>query len=174
MARTPLPRPPRAQRDGTVDSFEVVRWYDALWAALSKISSIAWNLIDFTGSSLDDIEDKDHSQLDAVEAADPDSTSIITEKHITDLLAYGWKRNLTITREVAVDTTAVIGEHLSVTCSTVDITVLLPDATTNTGYPIWIHKTDATAFEVLTSVKDIAFQNSTMLLISNGTDWVIS
>jgi hypothetical protein len=174
MARTPLPRPPRAQRDGNVDPFEVVRWYDAVWAVLSKVSSIAWTSIDFTGSSLSDIKDRRHALLQAIEAADADSTNTDLGKHITDLLAYGWKRNLAITRTVTVDTTAVIGEHLSVTCSTVDITVTLPDATTNNGYPIWLHKTDATEFKILTSVKDIKFQGSTMHLISNGTNWVIS
>jgi hypothetical protein len=174
MARTPLPRPPRAQRDGNVDPFEVVRWYDALWNVLSKLHSIAWNMIDFKGSSLSDIEDRRHELLQNIEAADVDATDTSLGKHITNLLGYGWKRNLTITREVAADTTAIIGEHLSVTCSTVDITVVLPDVAANNGYPIWLHKTDDTAFAVLTSVKDIKFQGSTMHLISNGTNWVIS
>lgn len=79
-----------------------------------------------------------------------------------------------VPRAVTADTLAAIGEFLSVTCSTVDITVLLPDATLTPGASIWIHKVDATAFKVLTSVKDIAFQNSTMHLISNGIDWKIS
>jgi hypothetical protein len=175
MARTPLPRPPRAQRDGNVDPFEVVRWYDALWLALSKAASIGWDIIDFTGSSLGDLEDRRHELLQDIEAADVDSTNTDPGKHITNLLGYGWKRNLTITRSVAADATAVIGEHLSVTCSTVDITVSLPDVAANNGYPVWVHKVDATAFKVLVpAAKDIKFQGSTMHLISNGTTWVIS
>lgn len=79
-----------------------------------------------------------------------------------------------VPRAVTVDTLAAIGEFLSVTCSTVDIEVLLPDATLTPGASIWIHKVDATAFKVLTSVKDIKYKRSTMHLISNGADWVIS
>jgi hypothetical protein len=74
------------------------------------------------------------------------------------------------------DATAETGQFISVTCSSVDITITLPDPTLedNIGHSIWIHKVDATAFKVLTSVKDLAFQNSTMHLISNGISWVVS
>jgi hypothetical protein len=63
MARTPLPRPPKAQRDGTVDSFETVRWFDAIWTMLSKAGSIGWSFLDFTDSSLGDIETRNHNLL---------------------------------------------------------------------------------------------------------------
>jgi hypothetical protein len=78
--------------------------------------------------------------------------------------------------DVIGDVTAEIGQFLSVTCSIADITVTLPDPTllANVGQSIWIHKVDDTDFVILTSVKDIAFQNSTMHLISNGISWVIS
>ncbi len=75
---------------------------------------------------------------------------------------------------VTEDYTAGLDEFISVTCSTVDITVTLPAAADNSGLSIYIHKVDATAFKVLTSVKDIEFQNSTMHLISSGADWKIS
>lgn len=116
----------------------------------------------------------DHSQLDAVLQADVDLTDTNVGKHITNALAYSWDRNECYAVSVSTDAIAEPGQHISVTCSTVDITITLPSAANNAGMPIWIHKTDATAYRVLTSVKDIAFQNSTMHLISNGTDWVIS
>lgn len=75
---------------------------------------------------------------------------------------------------VTEDYTAGPDEFISVTCSTVDITITLPSAADNQGLSIYIHKVDATAFKVLTSVKDLAFQNSTMHLISDGADWIIS
>ena len=76
---------------------------------------------------------------------------------------------------VATDYTASIGQFLSVTCSTVNITITLPAAADNEGGHIYINKVDATAYKVVvTGVKDIEFQNSTMHLISNGVDWKIS
>lgn len=77
-------------------------------------------------------------------------------------------------REVLADTTAAQYEFLSVVCSTVDITVTLPDASLTPGASIWINKKDATAFKVLTSVKDIFFQGTTLHLMSNGIDWIPS
>ncbi len=77
-------------------------------------------------------------------------------------------------RTVVTDTAAEQYEFLSVTCSTVDITVTLPDATLTPGVSIWIHKVDSTAFKVLTSVKDLFFQGTTLHLVSNGTDWIPS
>jgi len=72
------------------------------------------------------------------------------------------------------DYTAEAGNFITATASTVDITVTLPAASGNTGKEIFIHKADATSYKILTSVKDISFQNSTMHLISNGTEWVVS
>jgi hypothetical protein len=77
-------------------------------------------------------------------------------------------------RTVVTDTTAEQCEFLSVACSTVDITVSLPDALLTPGASIWINKADATAFKVLTSVKDLFFQGTTLHLVSNGTDWIPS
>lgn len=74
---------------------------------------------------------------------------------------------------VTIDNIARPYDMLEVTCSTADITITLPDATISAGAPIMIRKVDATAFAVRTAVKDIAFQNSSLYLISNGVDWVL-
>lgn len=133
-----------------------------------------WDSITKTGSELQDIETRPHSQLQSVLQADVDLSDADAEKHITNALAFDWDRNRCYAVATAVDAAAEAGQHISVTCSIADITITLPSAALNTGMPIWIHKTDATAFKVITSVKNLLFQNSTMHLISNGTSWVIS
>jgi hypothetical protein len=166
---TTLLRPPRLS-----DLRSMERWMQNVYASLSGLPGIAWDVIDKTGSSLEDIETRLHSMLQSIFQADVDLFDTDKEKHITNLLAYNWDRNKVYSVNVAANYTAQIGEHISVTCSTVDITITLPDATTNAGMPVWVHKVDDTAFKVLTSVKDICFQGSTMHLVSNGIDWVIS
>ena len=76
---------------------------------------------------------------------------------------------------VTEDYTALVDQFLDVTCSTVDITITLPAAGVSEGKSVYITKADATVWKVVvTGVKDIEFQNSTMHLISNGVDWKIS
>lgn len=180
---TLLGTPPRSNNPR-----EVERWFQQIYTILAGIPGIAWDVIDKTGSSIADLEFHDHNlttnrdatavhphaSLELVLQADEDSTSADLEKHLTDLLAYEWERNRVRARTITSDDTAVIGEHLTVDCTAGDVTVTLPDATTNEGYPLWIHKSDAGAYRVLTSVKNIRYQGSTMHLVSNGTDWVIS
>jgi hypothetical protein len=57
MAKTPIPPPPR-----TNDPREIHRWLVLVFKALD-FSSIAWGLIDFTGSDLVDIETRNHNDL---------------------------------------------------------------------------------------------------------------
>jgi hypothetical protein len=171
---TPLPRPPRRGRTGTLDSFELHKWFDEIWRILKGAAAFAWTSIDFTGSKLDDILTRPHSMLQTILQADENLSDTNPAKHVTNLQAYDWAKNRTAVRAATADTLAVEGEFLSVTCSTVNITVTLPNPVASPGYPLWIRKTDATAFEVQTSVKNIKFQNSTMKLVSDGTNWVIS
>ena len=71
------------------------------------------------------------------------------------------------------------GEFLTVTCTDADIPITLPDPTLllNKGHSIFIHKEDLTDYRVTfpaTDVPDIAFTGTTMHLLSNGIEWVIS
>ena len=87
-----------------------------------------------------------------------------------------WQRNQNGLIYTGVDLAVAAGFHVSVECTVADITITLPDPTLSSskGMPIWIHKVDNTEFEVKTTVKDLKYQNSTMHLISNGFNWVIS
>lgn len=171
---TRLPRPPRQTGVWAVDLREMLRWFDRIWLVLSGLPGIAWDVISKAGSRLDDLESRDHSQLQSIEQADVSLSDSSPEKHITNELAFAWDRNKVYTAAITADAAALAGQHLSVTCTTADITITLPDPAANTGMPIWIHKADATGYRVLTSVKDLKFQGSTMHLISNGTSWIIS
>lgn len=72
------------------------------------------------------------------------------------------------------DFTAEAGRLYNVNCTVADITVTLPDPSLNTGSVIFIRKADATAFKVIvTGLKDILFQNSVMMIMSDGNNWVI-
>lgn len=65
---TPLPRPP-SQRGGAIDTFELSKWFDRIWLALSNTAAIAWASINFKGSSLSDIEARKHSQLQDIQGS---------------------------------------------------------------------------------------------------------
>lgn len=84
--------------------------------------------------------------------------------------------NKVVVRSISASDTAVAGEFLQVDCSAGNITVTLPDPTDPLilGMPIWIRKSDVSRYKVLTSVVNLAYQNTTLKLICNGTDWVIS
>jgi hypothetical protein len=166
---TILGTPPRSSNPR-----EIERWYQQIYAVLSGNPGIAWDVIDKAGSRLDEIETRGHDLLQDILQADEDSTSADLEKHISNLLAYEWERNRIRILTKSADFTAEIGTHHSIDCSGGNVTVTLPDATTNTGYPLWLHKADNSGFRIITTVKDILYQNSTMHLVSNGTDWVIS
>jgi hypothetical protein len=166
---TILNRPPRIN-----DPRSWERWTQDVYSILSGEPGIAWDVVDKEGSELSDIETRWHSMLQLVLQEDVSLKDTDLEKHINNELAYSWDRNQVYPVNVSAGYTAKIGEHISVTCSTGDINVILPSAVSNAGFPVWIHKTDATAFKVTTTVKDIKFQNTTMHLVSNGIDWVIS
>jgi hypothetical protein len=77
--------------------------------------------------------------------------------------------------EVIGDVTAEAGQFLNVTCTTSDITIALPDPALYVGASIFVRKADATAWQVIvTGVAEMAFQFSSMHLISIGTEWVIT
>lgn len=171
---TGLPRPPRQTGEWSVDVREMLRWFDRIWLILSGLPGIAWSVVSKAGSRLDDLESRSHNQLQSVLQADVSLEDNSLEKHITNELAFAWDRNKVYTAAITADAAALAGQHLTVTCSTADITVTLPDPAANTGMPVWIHKADATGYRVRTSVKDLKFQGSTMHLISNGTAWIIS
>lgn len=84
--------------------------------------------------------------------------------------------NKVTVRSISASDTAVIGEFLKVNCSAGHVTVTLPDPTDplNLGFPIWIRKSDNSRYKVLTDVVNIAYQNTTIKLVCDGTDWVIS
>jgi hypothetical protein len=171
---TRLTRPPRQTGNWEVDSRELFKWFDRVWFILAGIPGISWTIVSKTGSKLSDIETRPHAQLQDVLQTDVDLTDTDPAKHVTNALSFDWDRNRCYIEANAASFNAVVGTFHSVTCSTADITATLPDASLNAGMPIWIHKTDATVYKITTSVKDILFQNTTMHLISNGTDWVIS
>lgn len=55
---TPLPPPPQRAEAG---DFAWVAWYNQLYQMLSTQGSISWALIDKAGSSLNDLQNKDHA-----------------------------------------------------------------------------------------------------------------
>lgn len=57
-----LPQPPR-NKGGQTDPLEISRWFDDIWKYLEKVVGIAWGAIDFTGSSLSDLDSRPHSDL---------------------------------------------------------------------------------------------------------------
>lgn len=59
MANT-LPRPPLRADPG---DFLWLDWYNKLYDTLSTAGAIAWNQINFSGSSLSDIQTRSHAQL---------------------------------------------------------------------------------------------------------------
>jgi hypothetical protein len=59
MANT-LPRPPLRADPG---DFLWLDWYNKLYDTLSAAGAIAWNQINFSGSSLSDIQTRAHAQL---------------------------------------------------------------------------------------------------------------
>jgi len=78
MAQELRPAPP-VQPDGTFDPREMDVWLRELFIFASQ-EGVAWNRIDFTGSSLDDIISKSHTQLTDIGS----NTHAQIDTHIAD------------------------------------------------------------------------------------------
>lgn len=59
-----LPPPPTKSPDG---SYQWLDWYRQLQAYVSQGGSVPWNVIDFTGSDLADIQNRAHNSLTAIQ-----------------------------------------------------------------------------------------------------------
>ena len=59
-----LPQPPTTADPG---SFAWVQWNAALYNLLSAQSTVAWNLINFAGSNLSDLQNRTHAMLQSID-----------------------------------------------------------------------------------------------------------
>lgn len=57
---TGLPPPPQRAESG---DFAWIAWYNQLYQLLNTTGSVAWSLIDKAGSSIGDLQNKDHALL---------------------------------------------------------------------------------------------------------------
>ena len=89
---TIIPRPPRQTGEGQRDAFELTKWFDAVWRALSGIVTgigsgagvIAWGAINFVGSTLESIETRTHNLLQDIEQTNDTDTSTVGGKHTSN------------------------------------------------------------------------------------------
>lgn len=58
-----LPPPPTRAADG---SFAWTAWYNQLYTLLSTTGAVAWNLVNKAGSSIGDLQNKNHSLLTSI------------------------------------------------------------------------------------------------------------
>ena len=87
-----IPRPPRQTGDGERDKFELTKWYDAIWKAVSgliyvvgsEVGTISWSTINFVGSTLSSIQTRTHSLLQSIEQANDADTSTTGGKHTSN------------------------------------------------------------------------------------------
>lgn len=92
---TLLPRPP-SNKGGTVDPFELEKWFTRIWFILSAAGGVGWGVIDKAGSKLSDLETRWHSMLQKVLGADVTDTGQVIEdvfhcKHVSDGQSKGWE-----------------------------------------------------------------------------------
>lgn len=75
----------------TEDPKEIRRFYDMLCNRINDIvSSVTWGNIDFSGSSLSDIERRQHSQLTAIGEINASDTNTARDKHLSNNDAKVW------------------------------------------------------------------------------------
>jgi hypothetical protein len=173
----PLPPAPNAAAPG---DFVWVDWYNKLQKILSVTGSIAWNLIDFKGSKLTDIINRDHNDLNAIQggtATEHYHLSLAQYTNIDQLTS----APVTVTANFTVATTDVwiINNKSGSTCI-----ATLPTASTNTGRVLHFQNYQAkTLVSASSNVIAIAggaastailaaVVGDTCTLISNGTNWI--
>lgn len=64
-------------------------WYEKLRNIINNISSLAWNLIDFTGSNITDIVTRNHNDLQNIQGGSAGSYFHLTSAQHTDLTDAG-------------------------------------------------------------------------------------
>jgi hypothetical protein len=81
-----LPPPPTGETYGT---FPWLDWFHKLRLYISQTGALPWSVIDFTGSSIADIADTDHSKLDLLQGGSAGQYYHLTSAQHTDLLDGG-------------------------------------------------------------------------------------
>jgi hypothetical protein len=152
-----IPKPPTKG-----DERENYRWQYIVCEVLNGLRSIVLNHNDTVGVAIVDVT----------------STENTEPKHITNQIGKNWEdHRLDETLHFPYEVTAktadyapTSGELVECDCTTGNITITLPTAS---GFPVIIRKVDASANKVIiTGMQDIAFQNTAIQCVYNGSGWI--
>jgi hypothetical protein len=171
-----IPPPPLQDAAG---SFSWLEWYRQLRDYVSTASSIPWNIINFAGSKLTDLQQRGHSDLQNIQGG------VAGERYHLTLAQLS---AVTPAAPVVTATTAytVTVNNLTILCNaaTAGFAVTLPLASTLTGRQFNIKKIDATTNVVTvtptapntvdgSATAPITIPNISITVQSDGSNWYV-
>ena len=122
-----LPPPPNANIDA--NDYQWRDWFRKLQVQLVNVAGLTWDAIDFTGSSITDIEDREHNDLQAIQGGVPGEYYHLTVDQIADL-----DRQESVLFVNANTQLTEVYRNLVVTIAS---TMTLPKASTNLIGKVW-------------------------------------
>lgn len=85
VAQTRIPPPPTSSKDGTIWN----NWYLSIKDAINNVrTDLKWVNLDFTGSTLTDIQSKSHQDLDSLQGGSSTERYHITSTQATAIAAF--------------------------------------------------------------------------------------
>lgn len=98
MAETPIDPAPRTfDPSSRQNIFQWQKWFEQVARALGRAGSVAWSLVNKSGSNLTDIETRNHSGLQNILALDPTDTDATKVKHLSNAQGKVWQDHVGIT-----------------------------------------------------------------------------
>jgi hypothetical protein len=159
-----LPPPPlKAQQD----NFAWLDWYNKLYKQLNSSGAIAWNQIDFTGSSLSDLQLRPHNALTGVQGG------LVGEHYHVSSAVYNNITNLPAYANIVVTTGSYSNPSwiTSLDGSKLSGTVVATNGVVTTGSyanPSWITSLAYSKLTGTPSLGTIASQNANNVAITGG------
>lgn len=169
-----LPPPPLQDPQG---SFGWLEWYRQLRDYISTASSIPWNIIQFAGSKLTDLQQRSHGDLQNIQGGTPSERYHLTAAEVATISS--GITTLTIT-STAVDYTVLTTDNvIKVTAASKTVTLLT--AVGNLGRVFTVNNASTGICTVActggqtinTSVIQILPAKSSMTVYSDNTNWQI-
>ena len=171
-----LPPPPTRADSG---DFIWTAWYNSLYTLLSTTGSVAWDLVNKAGSSIADLQNKNHNLLTSMQGGTTGEYYHLTATQNTNL---GGLISAPLTKTG--NFTVGSGETNFICNGGASITVTLPTASTNTGRVLVIK--NIAAFTVVSASANVvplaggaaatailaAVAGRFATLVSDGTNWI--
>lgn len=87
MSATSLPPPPNANSD--MDDYSWKDWFRVLRDYLTGVGAFSWGVINFTGSNIKDIQQRQHNELQAIQGGTAGDYVHLTSAQLSGLTGNG-------------------------------------------------------------------------------------